>query len=166
MRKTVTFCILWVVVASGAAFADEGKNESGQKGNRASSSERHRDKGGPSLNLHGRVEIPLGQRHPAGNDDSYFQQHGYTRLEIPKGHYPAPGECRLWYPDRPAGNQPPPGDCRRLGARVPPGAWLITRPEADRRHVRVNVYEETTPNRIRVTGEFDIGTGGFVRVVF
>ena len=34
---------------------------------------------------------------------SYFHQHGYTR--IPNGHLPPPGECRIWYPDRPAGHQ-------------------------------------------------------------
>ena len=31
---------------------------------------------------------------------------------IPAGHLPSPGECRLWYDDRPAGQQPPPTSCR------------------------------------------------------
>ena len=30
---------------------------------------------------------------------------------VPAGHYPPPGECRVWYPDRPPGHQPPPGPC-------------------------------------------------------
>ncbi|HKY64016.1 MAG TPA: hypothetical protein VJR29_11400 [bacterium] len=37
-------------------------------------------------------------------------------IQIPPGHYPPPGECRLWYPDRPAGQQPPPVPCGQLGA--------------------------------------------------
>ena len=44
---------------------------------------------------------------------------------IPNGHMPPPGECRVWYPDRPAGRQPPPTDCwnaerqaDRYGGRV------------------------------------------------
>ena len=32
-------------------------------------------------------------------------------VHVPPGHYPPPGECRVWYPD-----QPPPGPCRRLHA--------------------------------------------------
>lgn len=46
-------------------------------------------------------------------------------VNIPEGHYPPPGECRIWYPDLPPGQQPPPGDCGDLRHRVPPGAILI-----------------------------------------
>lgn len=42
--------------------------------------------------------------------------------EVPPGHLPPPGSCRVWFPDRPPGHQPPPGPC---GADVPPGAVLI-----------------------------------------
>ncbi len=45
--------------------------------------------------------------------------------DIPPGHMPPPGMCRIWYPDLPPGQQPPPGDCRELQYQVPPGAWLI-----------------------------------------
>src|SRR3712207_6576922 len=44
---------------------------------------------------------------------------------VPNGHLPPPGECRVWYPDRPPGQQPPPTNCRaaerqadRHGGRV------------------------------------------------
>ena len=44
---------------------------------------------------------------------------------IPKGHLPPPGECRIWFPDRPPGQQPSPGNCYDLERRVPSGATLI-----------------------------------------
>ncbi len=46
-------------------------------------------------------------------------------VEIPKGHLPPPGECRIWFPDRPPGQQPPPGPCNELRYNVPPGAYLV-----------------------------------------
>ena len=50
-----------------------------------------------------------------------------AQLDIPKGHMPPPGKCRIWHPDRPPGQQPPPGECAELQYRVPPGAVLVGR---------------------------------------
>jgi hypothetical protein len=96
--------------------------------------------------------------------DSYFERHGYKRLKIPPGHYPAPGECRIWYPGRPPGHQPPPVRCERLG-RIPAGAWVIRHPHDNPDHVHVVVYDERRPESVFVVGEFRIATGVFVRVV-
>ena len=93
--------------------------------------------------------------------NSYFHRHGYTRLDIPKGHYPPPGECRIWFPDRPAGQQPPPGRCYR----VPAGAWLIRHPQDDAEHVHVVVYDDRRPETILAIGQFKIASGVFVRIV-
>jgi hypothetical protein len=69
-----------------------------------------------------------------GGIDPYYPDHHYpsqgahgTRgaYDIPPGHMPPPGECRIWYPDRPPGQQPPPGDCYELQRRVPPRAVLV-----------------------------------------
>lgn len=45
-----------------------------------------------------------------------------AELQVPKGHRPPPGMCRLWFPDRPPGHQPPPTGC---DVEVPQGAALI-----------------------------------------
>lgn len=104
-------------------------------------------------------------REARAGGDSYFHRRGYTRLDIPAGHYPPPGECRIWLPDRPAGHQSPPGDCRELRGEVPPGAWLIRHPGDRRDHVYVDVYDDRRRGSVLVTGEFRIGSGVFVRVV-
>ena len=49
----------------------------------------------------------------------------YDEVEIPRGHWPPPGKCRIWFPDRPPGHQPAPGKCKKLQHRVPFGAYLV-----------------------------------------
>lgn len=44
---------------------------------------------------------------------------------VPAGHYPPPGECRIWYPSREPGQQPVPGRCDTMVGRVPFGAFLL-----------------------------------------
>jgi hypothetical protein len=50
---------------------------------------------------------------------------GYRTLRVPRGHYPPPGACRVWYAGRPPGHQPPPVRCDRLYSRVAPGAFIL-----------------------------------------
>ena len=45
---------------------------------------------------------------------------------VPKGHYPPPGSCRIWYPNRPPGHQPPATSCNNLyRVRLEPGAFIL-----------------------------------------
>ena len=134
-------CAAALCCVAGLASADPNKDESGHGRGRGS------DRGGDKREWRDR--------------GSYFHEHGYTRLHIPKGHYPPPGECRVWYPDRPAGHQPPPGKC----GRIPPGAWLIRHPQDAPGHVHVTVYEPQRPGVVMVVGEFAIASGAFLRVV-
>src|SRR3970282_1754430 len=50
---------------------------------------------------------------------------GYRTLRVPRGHYPPPGACRVWYAGRPPGHQPRPTRCDRLFGRVPVGAFIL-----------------------------------------
>jgi hypothetical protein len=65
--------------------------------------------------LVGALIVPRG---PAVADDRHD-------FQVPRGHMPPAGKCRIWYPGTPPGRQPAPGDCRVLSRQVPRGAWLI-----------------------------------------
>ncbi|HSL71441.1 MAG TPA: hypothetical protein VK864_14435 [Longimicrobiales bacterium] len=59
------------------------------------------------------------------NDERDDEVYVARRQGVPKGHYPPPGECRVWYAGRPPGQQPPPAKCGRLVGRVPYGAFIL-----------------------------------------
>jgi|SRR5688572_3116943 len=46
-------------------------------------------------------------------------------LHVPPGHYPPPGQCRIWMPGTPPGHQPKPARCSSLIGRVPAGAFVL-----------------------------------------
>jgi hypothetical protein len=142
VKVTLAIVCCWPMSAS----ADQGKGGS-KKNDRAAIVHHERD------------------HHGRGNDDSYFKKNGHTKLHIPRGHYPPPGECRIWYPGRPPGHQPPPMTCAQARAEVAPGAWIIRHPAHDPEHVHVAVYDEGRPGSVLVVGQFKIATGVFVRVV-
>jgi hypothetical protein len=49
----------------------------------------------------------------------------FLELDIPPGHLPPNGQCRLWYPDRPPGLQPPPAPCPFLISTAPVDTVVI-----------------------------------------
>lgn len=88
------------------------------------------------------------------DDDSY---RGYRTLRVPRGHYPPPGACRVWYVGRPPGHQPPPVRCDRLYGRAPYGAFVLYNGnawDADYDWVRhERRYRDSVPRVIlRITG--------------
>jgi hypothetical protein len=129
MRSRLTLLAVALCFAAGPVLADSDKDESGH-GKHGKKEEKHENKKEKRHEKHGE------------HGDSYFHRNGYERLSIPKGHYPPPGMCRAWYPDRPPGHQPPPQKC---GAPVPHGAWLIEHPREQQGHVRITAYNWSTP---------------------
>ena len=118
--------ILALANAPSALHADPNKDESGKgdKYKEAEKDAKDRD------DLAGRDWDSYDQwvrdRSRRDRSSPYFRDR-YSRLDIPYGHYPPPGECRLWYPDLPPGQQPAPGDCRSLRS-VPRDAWSDSPP--------------------------------------
>lgn len=100
------------------------------------------------------------QTHPE-KSTGHHQAPG--RLKIPPGHFPPPGQCRVWHPGAPPGHQPAPGACSRVERDVGPGDWLIYRPTSEKKVVRVSFYDERSP-RVRIAVRvYDYRTGEFLR---
>ena len=75
-------------------------------------------------------------------------------LDIPNGHMPPPGSCRIWYPGRPAGQQPPPFKCGVGRLRIPLGSFLVQR--LDGKMVQVDEYDQKRPDFVVRTGKFSL----------
>jgi len=85
-----------------------------------------------------------------------------AKLNIPPGHLPDPGQCRIWIPGTPPGHQPPAGDCAELSRQVPPGAWLISHASKKSKEIDVVVYEEDRPGVVLEIRIYSTKDGSFV----
>jgi hypothetical protein len=97
--------------------------------------------------------------------DQRDHQTGAATLNIPPGHLPEIGECRVWIPGVPPGQQPRPKSraCDGITSVAPTGSWIIYRPSDDQGVVHVRILDERRAGvviRIRV---FDIESRRLVR---
>jgi len=83
-------------------------------------------------------------------------------LGIPPGHYPPPGECRVWIPGQPPGHQPEPCSCSSLIGRVSPGAWVLYRP-LDENILEVTAYDAARSNSVSSVRWYDLQSGKLIR---
>jgi len=134
IMRTTLMAFVGLMAFATAGVADEGKGKSGK-------------------GKHGRDDRA---------SSSYFHEHGHTR--IPSGHMPPPGQCRIWYPDRPPGHQPPPFRCGDSHGRVEPGGMLI-RPGARPHEMEVAVYDPRRPGIVIDVGIFDANSGAMIRII-
>jgi len=62
---------------------------------------------------------------------------GKQNFSVKSEDAPAPGACRLWYPNRKRADQPPPGPCASLPQHIPAGAWILHRAPDGKRLLRL-----------------------------
>lgn len=97
----------------------------------------------------------------SGRDEGGSTGSAYA-INIPKGHLPPPGACRIWWAGVEPGQQPPPGDCHELAQRVPPGAWLVSRATDNPELASVTVYDPQRPRIVVDVRWIEVATGRLV----
>ena len=91
------------------------------------------------------------------------QGRGRGKIGVPPGHYPPPGQCRLWYEGRPPGRQPRAGSCDRVIAEAPAGATVLYRPTSDRRVIHQRVIDPVRVGVVISIIVFDAESGDWLR---
>ena len=69
-------------------------------------------------------------------------------VKVPPGHFPAPGQCRLWYPGRPPGKQPPATRCSELRSASGSGAFILYNNKAWDADYDWRVRDRTNPGSV------------------
>lgn len=109
------------------------------------------------------AERPQGERPLIKPGDTGRGPAAPRRLDIPPGHLPAPGQCRIWIPGTPPGQQrhAASGDCAAVTRGAPAGSWVVYRPANGATLAHVRVIDERRPGTVVVVWVFD--DGRFVR---
>ncbi|HEX9703981.1 MAG TPA: hypothetical protein VGA20_01890 [Gemmatimonadales bacterium] len=110
-----------------------------------------------------RDERPQGERPELRPRDNRPGARPPERLDVPPGHLPDPGQCRVWILGTPPGQQrnQPSGDCNAVTRSAPAGSWVVYQPSGDRKLVHVRVVDDRLPGVIVAVWVFD--GGSFVR---
>jgi hypothetical protein len=109
---------------------------------------------------HYRVEP--GSDSPSNGPEARPATKPASKLNIPPGHLPDPGQCRIWIPGTPPGHQPAAGECAELAQQVPPGAWLISRASKKSKEFDVVVYEDARPGVVLEIRIYSTKDGSFL----
>jgi hypothetical protein len=84
-------------------------------------------------------------------------------LDIPPGHLPPPGMCRVWLPGKPPGHQPKARTCADIERSAPAGSWIVQRPGQDKKFVHVRMVDQRRPGVVIRMQVYQIRDGKLVR---
>jgi hypothetical protein len=83
-------------------------------------------------------------------------------LRIAPDQLPAPGECRLWHPNRPVREQPRAGACAQIEPAAPPDSWILYRPSQDPRLVHVRIVDPDQTGLVTEVRVYDAARGTYL----
>ncbi len=85
-------------------------------------------------------------------------------LGIAEEHLPPPGDCLVWYMDRPVEQQPEVRrNCERVQKRMPKGAILLYRPLVNSQYVEVCHFDDTNRGVVKMVRFYMAATGELQR---
>ena len=84
-------------------------------------------------------------------------------VDIPPGHLPQPGMCRVWVPGTPPGHQAKPRSCSGIERSAPAGSWIVERPGRDKKVVHIRVVDERRPGVVVRMRVYEIRGGKLMR---
>jgi len=86
-------------------------------------------------------------------------------LDVPRGHLPELGECRVWVPRIPPGRQAKPKSrsCDGIAASAAAGTWILYRPADEPSLVHVRVVDPRRAGVVIRVRIFDIESDQLVR---
>ncbi len=112
---------------------------------------------------------PPGQQPPSNQPPPQqpppVQPPSSVTLDIPPGHLPEIGECRLWIPGDPPGQQPRPKSraCAGIENIAPAGSWIIYRPSNDPSVVHVRLIDARRAGVVVRVRIFDLDSKRLLR---
>jgi hypothetical protein len=83
-------------------------------------------------------------------------------LRVPPAQLPAPGQCRLWKPNRPLKEQAARGACSDIEPTAPPESWILYRPAQDPRLVHVRVVDPDQAGLVTQVRVYDAERGTYL----
>jgi hypothetical protein len=83
-------------------------------------------------------------------------------LRVPSAQLPAPGQCRLWKPNRPLKEQAPRGPCGDIESAAPPESWILYRPAQDPRLVHVRIVDPDQAGLVTQIRVYDAERGTYL----
>jgi hypothetical protein len=88
-------------------------------------------------------------------------------LNIPPGHLPEDGECRVWIPGTVPGQQPRPKSrpCAGIESAAPAGSWILYMPANDKDVVHVRVVDARRAGVVVVVRIYDVHSNQLIREV-
>lgn len=118
----------------------------------------------PCLVLVAAIGCTIATREPAPQPKPQSARRAApTALNIPPGHYPPAGRCRVWLPGTPPGRQAAPRSCSGIERHAPAGSLVLYRPAKDRRVLHVRQIDERRSGVVVYVRIYDARRGTYLR---